>query len=67
MKKVKFSLVFLCVKDFSFVELHVCFYVCRKGKNQELRYVRRNVGDLHMSVKDNFCLKGWLSSTLCEL
>jgi hypothetical protein len=24
-------------------------------------------GDLHMSVKDNFCLEGWVSSTLCEL
>jgi hypothetical protein len=24
-------------------------------------------GDLHMSIKDNFCLEGWVSSTLCEL
>jgi hypothetical protein len=24
-------------------------------------------GDLHMSIKDNFCLEGWLSSTLCDL
>jgi hypothetical protein len=24
-------------------------------------------GDLHMSIKDHFCLEGWVNSTLCEL
>jgi hypothetical protein len=36
MKKVKFSLLFLCVKDFNFVEVHACFYVCRKNSRTKI-------------------------------